>query len=210
MPPHSPPNKIISSVFSKFVEHLNPLSNYVPYNPVHKAPDSNYAGNFRYEISQWNSGDPNGYVDWISVSSTIPPNSYDISTFPHASPPTTGTYVHVMNKSLNNQTYIDNAEAAGAMQFNLGSLEPNQTVKRTIAVMFGCKPVNYTPPTPVVLTKTDDIGTCILPYDGETDSLINYTIHYDACGFSDTSVMLIDILPDEVDLNSCASGGVYV
>jgi hypothetical protein len=95
------------------------------------------------------------------------------------------------------------------MQWNLGSLEPNQTVKHTIAVMFGCKPVYYTPPTPVVLTKTDDIGTCVLPYDGETDSLINYTIHYDACGFSDTNVMLIDILPDEVDFNSASGSYDY-
>jgi hypothetical protein len=190
--------------------YSDPLSNYIPHNPVHKAPGSNYAGKFRYDVSQWGYGDPNtDHVDWIGISSTIPPDSYDTSTFPYASPPTTGTYIHVMNRSLNNQTYIDGGYVAGAMKWNLGNLEPNHTVKRTIAVMFGCGPVNYTPPTPVVLTKTDNIGICASPFIPEIGNYVNYTICYDACGFSDTNVVLVDYLPAEVDFNYASDDGVY-
>ena len=48
------------------------------------------------------------------------------------------------------------------------------------------------------IDKTDDVNdsNCVLP--GQN---ITYTIHYDANGHGDSSVMIIDYLPDEVEPN---------
>jgi parallel beta-helix repeat protein len=192
--------------------YSDPLASYIPYNPVHKEQGSNYAGKFRYDISQWGAGNPNTeHVDWISFSSTVPPDVVENGIFcSNGGEPTTGTYTNIKNRSLNGNLYsvysgyYSSERVAGAMKWNLGNLEPNQTVKHTIAVMFGCRPVNHTPPTPVSLTKTDDIGGCVSP-----DSLINYEICFDANGHSDTNVVLTDHLPDEVDFNSYSYGGTW-
>jgi hypothetical protein len=200
----------------------DPLSNYVPYNPVHKAPDSNYAGNFRYDISQWGYGDPNTeHVDWLCFSSTVPPDAFENGMFySNGGEPTTGTYTHIKNhSSLNNNDYYEfdgsgsYDRIAGVMKWNLGSLSPNQTVKHTIAVMFGSKPVNYEPPLPeecdgTTLTNTDDVSGCAPRSTEQTDNFINYNICYSiTCDLN--SVSIVDTLPADVDYDSCTGGGDY-
>jgi hypothetical protein len=68
----------------------------------------------------------------------------------------------------------------------------------------------YNHPLDITLTKTDDINTCVDPsVDGFIDNLINYTICYNADGYSVNDVNIIDYLPAYVDFNSCTGGGVY-
>jgi hypothetical protein len=87
------------------------------------------------------------------------------------------------------------------MGWDLGTIAPGQTKSITVAVMFG---TNWS--CPAILTKDDDIpdGNCVLPEDN-----IHYTISYDANGHSDTNVLIIDHLPDEVDYNSSEPEGDY-
>jgi hypothetical protein len=47
-------------------------------------------------------------------------------------------------------------------------------------------------------------GNCVLP-----DDYITYTIFYDANGYSDSNVMIVDHLPQEVDYNSSSPLGDY-
>jgi alpha-tubulin suppressor-like RCC1 family protein len=61
---------------------------------------------------------------------------------------------------------------------------------------------------PLIVTKTDDINDCIMPYDGIFDQIIDYTIHVDANNFTDANVVLIDVLPAEVDYIS-SNAGIY-
>jgi len=61
-------------------------------------------------------------------------------------------------------------------------------------------------PAHFLLTKDDNIpeGNCVLP-----DDYITYTISYDANGHSDSNVMIVDRLPQEVDYNSSSPLGNY-
>jgi hypothetical protein len=171
------------------VPHLL-AGSYDPCNP--NSPPS-----FRYVITQWNLGDSDtDHVDWVSFSSTVGPNWIDNGVYSAAGgEPSTGTHKRIGDCNLNGTTSIYNDEAAGAMGWDLGTLEPNQTKSITVAVMFGNK--NW--PCPAILKKDANVpdNNCILP-----GSPITYTIHYDANGLADTSVAIVDYLPDEVDYNS--------
>jgi parallel beta-helix repeat protein len=61
-------------------------------------------------------------------------------------------------------------------------------------------------PAPFLLTKDDNVpdGNCVLP-----DDYITYTIFYDANGHSDSNVIIVDHLPQEVDYNSSSPLGDY-
>jgi len=175
----------------------DPLKNYVPCDSNHHTGD-----NFRYDITLWNPGDPETeHVDWMGFSSTVEPNVVDFNTFTGQG---TGMEYNITHRALHGLTELADYELAGAMKWNLGNLEPNETKSITLTLMYGCGPVNYIPPTPVSLTKTDDISGCVSP-----DGLINYEIRYDANGHSDTNVVLTDYLPDEVDYNSSIPQGSY-
>ncbi|MCX5632193.1 MAG: right-handed parallel beta-helix repeat-containing protein [Phycisphaerae bacterium] len=113
------------------------------YDPQH--PDLN----FRYDISQWRSGDPETeHVDWIGFSSTIEPDHFDNGFYNEANgvdqygEPVTGTHIRIENKSLNDEPNISAYDAAGAMEWDLGNLEWNTEKKVTVAVMFGSIPSN--------------------------------------------------------------------
>jgi hypothetical protein len=181
--------------------YCDPLSNYSPKNSVHQV------GNFRYDISQWGYGDPNDdHVDWMSVSSSIPPVSYDTGYYPYNNP-TSGTYARILNKALNNETFANGGQVAGAMQFNLGNLTPNETKKITLAVMFGSGPIQRET-VDVNLTKTDDVNDCVFPSTQKSESFFNYTVNFIA--HQDVnSVLLVDSLPEYVDFNSCTGGGIW-
>jgi uncharacterized repeat protein (TIGR01451 family) len=67
------------------------------------------------------------------------------------------------------------------------------------------------PPTAVTLAMTDDVNkNCVMPSFATFDSFINYTIYYDANGFTNNNVTLTDYLPDEVNFISASDGGAYV
>ncbi|MBN1795680.1 MAG: isopeptide-forming domain-containing fimbrial protein, partial [Sedimentisphaerales bacterium] len=186
--------------------YYDPLTDYTPYNSVHQV------GNFRYDISQWGEDifSTPEHDDWISFSSTIPPDAFENGMFySSGGEPTTGTYTNIENRSLNNNsysTYVSGSYSriAGAMQWNLGSLAANETKKITIAVMFGCPPVDPPPPAPVLITKTDNIIDCVSP-----DDEITYTIDYNMADYSDPCVYIVDELPDEVDYYSSDPVGTY-
>jgi len=55
-----------------------------------------------------------------------------------------------------------------------------------------------------VLSKADNIVDCASPPDQFT-----YTISYNANGYADTSVVIVDYLPLQVDYLSCTGGGSY-
>ena len=173
------------------------LADYVPYNPVHQV------GRFQYDITQWNPPSYQGdtHVDYIGFSSTKEPDVYEVGFFPHHEPPTTGTYVNVLNRSLNGRTFIENEEAAGAMGWYLGSVDPNETTSLTLAVMFG-----YGVPSTdgLWVHKYDHIdpnvcGVNPLSLDPE-DYKITYTVEYG--NDSDETIyncVLTDYLPVAVD-----------
>jgi hypothetical protein len=188
----------------------DPLSQYIPYNSVHQT------GNFRYDITQYGTGDANTqHVDFICFSSTIPPSAVENGIFcSDGGEPATGTYTNIENRNLNGNLYsvFNNfyyyERVAGAMQFNLGTLAPNETKKITLAVMFGCGPVQHEPPIPdldVSLSKTDDVGDCILPSTNDANSYINYTITFIA-NEDVNDVVIVDSLPEYVEFLSCTGG----
>jgi len=70
-------NAVVYSVYDD-TPHEDPLADYVPYNDVHREEGSTHAGNFRYDITQWNNPDDpdrsQTHRDWIGFSSTVPPD----------------------------------------------------------------------------------------------------------------------------------------
>jgi hypothetical protein len=186
----------------------DPLESCTPYNSVHQV------GNFRYDITQWNTESPIPYypnhIDWISFSSTVEPTAVDSDVFYHTTNQTTGTYVNVTNRDLNNETYTENPAAAGAMQFDLPDLESNDTTSITFAIMYGVGPVQTIPSIDAEFTIVDDTNSCISPfYDELISDYLNYTIGYDSNSYSANDVNIICYLPDEADFNSCTGSGVY-
>jgi uncharacterized repeat protein (TIGR01451 family) len=179
----------------------DPLAGYVPYNSVHCALGSNTAGNFRYDITQWNGPKTQqNHTDYISFSSTVEPNWIDNDVYPgghtygYYKPPI-GTHLHIENCQLNGIDHIYNAEVGGAMGWMLGSLDPNESVSMTIAFMFG--PQQET--SDLVLTKTDNVDpqSCVQPNDSLT-----YTISWQNIGLTDAeNAVLTDYLPAGVDYN---------
>jgi hypothetical protein len=70
-------NPVVYSLYDD-TDHEDALEDYIPYNDVHREEGSIYAGNFRYDITQWNNcDDPDAskvHRDWIGFSSTVPPD----------------------------------------------------------------------------------------------------------------------------------------
>jgi hypothetical protein len=155
-------NPVVFSVYDS-TDHPDPLEDYEPWNDVHREEGSIYAGNFRYDITQWNnSDDPDKHTavdhrDWIGFSSTVPPdfleNGYYVgghSETPNNKPPRPdppdppGTHWNIEDRVLNEKTHSF-GEVAGAMGWSLGALDAeggeNDSVKLTLAVMFGSWPI---------------------------------------------------------------------
>lgn len=148
-------NAVVYSVYDD-TPHEDPLAEYVPYNEVHCEEGSMSAGNFRYDITQWNNSDDpaasQGHRDWIGFSSTVPPDfiengyyeGHDAGKPPRdPDPDLTGTHWNIEDRNLNGKTYSF-GEAAGAMGWNLGTLAPDDSVKLTLAIMFGSGPIQKT------------------------------------------------------------------
>ena len=180
------------------------LASYTPWNSIHKKTGTNYAGNFKYDITQWGTlGYDPDHIDYINFGSTIEPNIIDNDIFTGED---TGTYLHIMNRNLNGQT-SSTGEVAGAMGWNLGTLTPGQSTKITLAVMFGRGDITRYP---VSLTKVDDVidGDAVLP-----GQRITYTINYNyPASFTEdiNNVVIVDYLPDAMwfgDVNTF--GGTY-
>lgn len=163
----------------------DPLANYIPYNPVHQA------GNFRYDITQWNGPHTtSSHVDFVSFSSTIEPDWIDTDTFNgHSGKPPYGTHINIEKRRLNGIDRIYHAEVGGAMGWSMGSLDPNETVSLTVAYMFGPQQETES----LILVKEDDVPTnqCVQPGDE-----LEYTITFYNVGAVDAeNAELYDYLP---------------
>lgn len=182
---------VLCSTYSDYSAN-DPLAGYTPLNLVHQV------GNFRYDITQWNdthrAASTRSHTDFVGFSSTQEPDWVDNGTYIGAEErPATGTHLRIENRSLNNATGVYFNEVAGAMGWNLGTLAPNATTSLTVAVMFGQEKVITSP---IVLTKTDNIGSegCVGP--GQE---ITYTICWDNVTLADANdAVLIDYLPRSV------------
>jgi uncharacterized repeat protein (TIGR01451 family) len=139
----------------------DPLEDYTPYDSVHTV------GNFRYDITQWNSmrapGSAN-HIDYVCFSSTIEPDWIDNDVYKgHSGKPTSGTHLHVEDRNLNGIDAIYMKEVCGAMGWSLASLEPNATTSITLAYMFS---IETEAESSVELTKTIlDPNDCYSPGD---------------------------------------------
>ncbi len=178
---------VVSSTYATYAA-ADPLENYVPYDSVHQV------GNFRYDITQWNdinhpSHDPHVYhTDFVGFSSIRQPDWVDNGIY--TAETTDETHVRIQKRSPNNMPSVYFNFAAGAVGWNLGTLNANQTTSITLAVMFGQQQVV---PSPITLTKTDNLapGTKVEP--GDT---ITYTICWENNSLEDAGdVVLVDYLP---------------
>jgi uncharacterized repeat protein (TIGR01451 family) len=164
----------------------DPLEDYQPINPRHQA------GNFRYDITQWNSPEyrSTDHTDFVNFSSIRQPDWIDQSVYHgHSGKPSAGGHINIERRQLNNQPSIYLNEVAGAMGWNLGTLDPNETTSITIAYMFG--KLNE-PEIALVLTKQDNLESgCVSPGDP-----ITYTIQWENQSTQwVTDVALVDYLP---------------
>lgn len=169
----------------KFYQMLVGLVEY-PFGNTTKSSTYSYKKfpgqlkDYHYAITQWNYGDPNYHVDWISFASNVEPTwiengFYDWSPY-SGKPNPPGTHWNIENCNLNGSPAVYNSYgAAGAMGWDLGTLEPNQTKSITLAVMFGCGPIKYAKPYDVDLSITDDVSDCIYPNND-----VNFTVSYAA------------------------------
>lgn len=170
---------VVTSTYDNVDYWKDCLSYYIPYNPIHCAKDANTVGNFRYDITQWNDGDPETeHVDWESFSSVIEPNWIECDYYAghtYWTRPPSGTHNRIEDRILNNIDY-SHGEVAGAMGWYLGSLDPNESISHTIAIMFGSGPVKAKPDIDPAfsLSKTDDVNGCASP----CEDVITYTIGY--------------------------------
>jgi len=191
---------VVNSTYDS-IAYDDPLENYTPYNPVHTV------GNFRYDITQWNST-PVSHIDWVGFSCTVEPNVIENGTYRTTEVNSQGTHKNIENRTLNGVTEIYNDEVAGAMGWALGSLDPNETVSITVAFMWGRgEPVKES----LILNKTDDIDpnyVCGVDPSDPNNNEITYTIYY-ANPITDESnpdylgtvsdVVITDYLPNGID-----------
>jgi len=137
-------NAQTNSVYDSTLYAGDALASYTPYDSVHSV------GEFRYDITQWNVvpeqgefPEPGLHADFISFSSTVPPDSYDNNEFSSdgpnlhtgGKPDAPGTHWDIEGNNLNN---IASAygEVAGAEAWFLGDLDPEASVSHTVALML--------------------------------------------------------------------------
>ena len=109
------------------------LQAYVPYNPVHNL------GAFRYDITQFNNGDPAGWVDYVGFSCTVPPEMIGNNWFRTfgTKPPPPGTHWDVEARALNGSGVWAWGEVAGAEMWTWPQLAHQDSVSVTVALMCG-------------------------------------------------------------------------
>ncbi len=176
----------------------DPLAYYTPYNPIHET------GNFRYDITQWNTyPHSNSYHsthrDFVGFSCAQKPDWIDTDVYEGGHSydeykPPRGSHIHVESRKLNGVKYIYDSEVGGAMGWNIGTLDPNETESVTVAFMFGYGEPTYH--TGLSLTKTVD------PNYSQVD--LNYEMAYTLTYTNDsssalTNCILTDTLPAGVD-----------
>jgi len=192
------------------IAYEDPLENYVPYDSIHCVPGGNTVGTFCFDITQWNSEPYSGHFsthkDYVGFSCAVTPDWIDNDVYQggHGAglfKPRKGTHINIENRALNGQDYFYQDEVAGAMGWSLGSIAPNQTVKRTMAFMFcygGKEVVRHH----LYVTKTDDITGCFDSTD--PDATITYTITYgnddpNGTASTETDLVLTDYMPQGID-----------
>jgi hypothetical protein len=144
-------NPVVYSLYDD-TDHEDALEDYIPYNDVHREEGSIYAGNFRYDITQWNNcDDPDAskvHRDWIGFSSTVPPDFSENGYYEghgQGKPPT-GMHIRIEDRlrPIEDEP-LSLGHVAGAMGWSLGTLAPAEqqgdSVKLTLAVMFGSGPI---------------------------------------------------------------------
>jgi hypothetical protein len=179
----------------------NPLTNLEFYQMLHGHPANEMAdavysvyetayydgplSEFRYDITQWN--DPwhpdaeEDHQDWIGFSSTVEPT---VAPYPiengfyegHGSvKPSSGTHISIEDRSLNGDE-LSFGQVAGAMGWYLGTLDPDESVSLTVAIMFGAGPIQRSPcisAEPVAHWRFDEgSGTTISDLIGDNDGTL--------------------------------------
>lgn len=223
----------VTSVYDDTEYWKDPLKEYVPYNSIHRGEGLDTAGDFKFDITQWNGDwdDAEGHIDWISFSSRIEPDTIDNGCFSipglglyadhnvKQKPPRPGTHWNIEDRNLNEKDYCW-YEPAGAMGWYFGNLASNESVSHTIAVMFGSGPVKSKPDVEPAfsLSKTDDAGDCASVCNDTITYTIGYRYLYNNPLVPDLTfahsnaedVILTDYLPDEVDfLYADPNSGYY-
>jgi parallel beta-helix repeat protein len=191
--------------------YLDPLENYIPYNPVHQV------GNFKYDFTQWNNINAtqasSSHTDYVGFSCTVKPDVYDCNYYQggHISnydyKPPSGTHYHVENRNLNNVDYAY-GETAGAMGWYLPDLTPGHSTSITVAYMFGYGPIDYNKPYDISLNIKDNISDCVLPSSQTHTTQVVYDINFVA--HEDINdVYIISKIPDDFNYVTSFPEGYY-
>jgi uncharacterized repeat protein (TIGR01451 family) len=94
------------------------------------------------------------------------------------------------------------------LKVNVKCAQPGGTIRNECEIKSGGYIYNtvyeYTPVCCPTLTKVDNVNGCVVP-----DNNIVYSICYDANGYGDTSVVIDDNLPDEVEFVSATGDWTY-
>ncbi|MCK4999418.1 MAG: DUF11 domain-containing protein, partial [Anaerohalosphaera sp.] len=208
---------VVNSVYSDFEFEDEVLENYTPFNSVHQI------GNFRYDITQWNSS-PASHIDHVGFSSTIEPDWIDNDIFRGHWPgkPGSGTHINIENRELNEDESIFDDEVAGAMGYDLGDVAFGESVSITFAFMFGHGGFYEAG---LKLDKYDEYSNdpnfgCVDPMSVDpNDQTVTYTIDYGNPETDEndpnyvgqvTGVWIVDYLPDEInrlDVEVSSGGG---
>lgn len=187
------PKTLLSKCIYEKTAFIDPLSNYTPYDPNHQV------GNFRYDITIWNTLPPSGqtnHFDWMSFSSTIEPNEYGLDSF-------IGKDVNmdsaIKGRNLNDSNEFSGYDIAGAMKWNIGDIPQGQKKSITLALMYGTA---WQPPSPASLSITSDVSGCV-----SSNNTIHYNICYNLHNFTDTNVHIVAQLP--IDIEPVSSSQTY-
>ena len=168
------PNTVNDVNFVQFL-HSHPANAEIPTTDIVYDDFMHASGafqDFRYDLTAvaTNSGltdnHPTGssFLDHISISSNMMPSGWGLGTFGGHSPldggidpgsgrPLSGLHCDVEANTLGNETILQQVEAAGAMQWNLGNIGSGQTV--SLDVMFTYKTRDVGDPADACLEITE-------------------------------------------------------
>ena len=186
-------------------------------DPCDKRADVNYGSSIYWWASNYGPNTVDLGAPGVDIYSTFP------STQTIGMQGWMETYYYMWSGTSMSAPYVSGACALVWAKYpNLTHLQVKEAIMNSVdvpPVPLQCvshgrlnlnKALKYWAPLPdESFSITDDIYDCILPSSQSGDSYINYTIRYDANGYPDSNVVLIDYLPEEVDYNYCSGGGYY-
>jgi hypothetical protein len=114
-----------------------------------------------YETGSW-------FRDHVTVQTNTPPSAWGLGTYRGHAPgdeglpetggmkPVEGEHCDIENQTLANETELLGDEVAGSMRFDLGTIEPDQTVAVSFVLAFQSRPAGV--PATSCLRVVDDSG----------------------------------------------------